>query len=251
MNVLNIVVSHQTPRDLARTLEWWTDVCEKKNLLLAYGGSEKLFDLIEHEPKIFITDARLRTRDHQREKQSYTAIFQAARAWMSAEQCDVDFVHFSEFDQLPLVPNLNSRQIALLERENADLLGFHLSQIDNTSHPHYLYHIADPRFGQWLREISIRSEPTTVLSMLATGSFWRRECFDAVASIDETCPIYVELYLPTLAHHLGFRVKDYGEQGDFVSHQGERSAQLTEARRKGAWTLHPVKRSLPPAKAAS
>ena len=52
--------------------------------------------------------------------------------------------------------------------------------------------------------------------MFASGSLWRREAFDAIATTDESFPIYLEMYLPTMAHHLGFRLCDLGEQNDFI-----------------------------------
>ncbi len=52
--------------------------------------------------------------------------------------------------------------------------------------------------------------------MFGSGSFWTREAFCAVCAVEEPFPIYMELYLPTLAHHLGFRVRDFGEQDRFV-----------------------------------
>jgi hypothetical protein len=166
----------------------------------------------------------------------------AAHSWMTAEnRNDIAFVYFAEFDHLPLVSDLNTRLVERLRNEGCDLLGYHLCRIDETSHPHYLYHIAQPGFRKWLDDISVRRDHAVVLAMLATGSFWTRQCFDAVAAQREPLPIYVEVYLPTVAHHLGFRARGYAEQSRFVSHQGERSGELAAARASGAWSLHPVK----------
>ncbi len=240
MSVLNILLSHQPPQDLARTLQSWKDVCAPEDLLVAYGGTERNFSAIAHQQKVFIADGRLRTRDHQRERQSYTAVLKQARPVL-ARRGDVAFVNFMEFDQVPLVRDLNHRQVALLVAERADLLGHHVHRIDGTSHPHFLFHSADAEFAEWKRSISVRADPTVVLSMLATGSFWTRECFDTVTAVDEPIQMYVELFLPTVAHHLGFRVRSYGEQDRFVSHAGERWRDFVAARAEGAWTLHPVK----------
>jgi hypothetical protein len=219
----------------------WDGVGDAKDLLVAYGGSESNFARVAHEPKVFIADERLRTRDHQRERQSYTAVIQAASAWMRGKGHPATHVHFSEFDQIPLVKDLNARQGAHMEAESADLLGHHLQQIDGTSHPHYLYHRAHSEFQKWLDAFTCRKQNETVLAMLATGSFWTRECFDAVARVKEELPVYVELFLPTVAHHLGFRVRGYGEQDRFVAPLGDRSNEIAKARQAGAWTLHPVK----------
>jgi hypothetical protein len=78
--------------------------------------------------------------------------------------------------------------------------------------------------------------------MFGTGSFWTREAFCAVAATEEPFPIYLELYLPTLAHHLGFRVRDFTEQNRFVRITKDETESIEQARAEGAWTLHPVKR---------
>ena len=78
--------------------------------------------------------------------------------------------------------------------------------------------------------------------MFGSGSFWTREAFLAVAAFDEPFPIYMELYLPTLAHHLGFRVRDFTDQNRFVRALENEIGSIDEARKEGAWTLHPVKR---------
>jgi len=77
--------------------------------------------------------------------------------------------------------------------------------------------------------------------MFGSGSFWTREAFEAVAAQAEPMPIYLELDLPTLAHHLGFRVRDLPDQNQFVCVRPDRTEEREIARRKGAWALHPVK----------
>ncbi len=242
--VLTLLLSHQPPQQLARVLELWQQLAPATTILIAYGGPDSLFRDIGWEDKVFIADARLRTRDHQRERQSYTPVMQAALAWLQP-RAEFEFVHFTEFDHVPLVADVHARMLARLRVERADVLAFHLQRIDGTSHPHYLHHAADPPFHRYLREITTRRDCSVVLSMLGTGSFWTREAFDAVAARAEPFPFYTELYLPTVAHHLGFRVRDFAEQGKFVQATGEFGAEIASARERGAWTLHPVK-NLPP-----
>ena len=93
----------------------------------------------------------------------------------------------------------------------------------------------------WAR-ITRRSDPGVVLSMFGSGSFWSREAFLAMCAMDEPFPIYMELYLPTLVHHLGFRVRDFGDQDRFVQVLKDATGDIDQARAQGGWTLHPVKR---------
>src|SRR5207237_8494592 len=120
---------------------------------------------------------------------------------------------------------------------------YHLRRVDGTSHAHFLYYAANAQFARFVRRVSVRNDNNVVLSMFGTGSCWKRQAFDTIAQFEEPFPIYFELYLPTLAHHLGFRLRDYAGQDAFVSNLGDRSAEIQKARESGAWSLHPVKNS--------
>ena len=137
---------------------------------------------------------------------------------------------------------MNDLQLARLIEEKADVLAFEVIRVDETNHPHFLYHAGLPGFFEWLASRSVRREERTVLSMFGTGSFWTREAFTAVARWEEPFPIYLEIYLPTLAHHLGFRVRAWKEQGRFISSLGDYGDRLEEARAAGLWTAHPAKK---------
>ena len=239
--VVNLLLSHQPAGAVARMVNHWSDSVDRESIIVAYGGKLDDFAQIEHERKFFVTDSRLRTRDHQRELQSYTGIFRTAVTFLQNTGTQAQYLHFAEYDHVPLVADLNQRQLGRLHAEGADMLGFHVRRIDGTSHPHFLYHQSNPAFLAHWRNISCRKEPEVVLSMFGSGSFWTWEAFQAVTAQDEKVPCYMEIYLPTTAHHLGFRVRDFGDQDRFVRNLGERSGELEQCRSEGAWTLHPVK----------
>ncbi len=240
--VVNLILSHQSASAVAKMLDHWKGSVPGASIVVAYGGTKSGFEAVEHEGKFFVDDPRLRTRDHQRELQSYTRLFQSAAEFLKARGSDFHFVHFAEYDHLPLVENLNERQIERLNAERADLLAFHVHRVDDTNNPHFLYHAADERFMKHWADITRRAEPEVVLSMFGSGSFWTREAFLAMCAVDEPFPIYMELYLPTLVHHLGFRVRDFGDQNRFVRVLKDETDYVDQARKEGAWTLHPVKR---------
>ncbi|HZR79336.1 MAG TPA: hypothetical protein VFA58_09005 [Chthoniobacterales bacterium] len=240
-NVLNVILTHQSPAEVDRLADFWKSTVDDANLLIAYGGPITSFPKIELENKIFIDDANLRTVDHQREGQSYTGIFRNVSQWLANNCKRADLVTLFEFDHLPLIADLNMRQMQRMRTEQADVLAYHLARVDGTSHAHYLYYTANAEFSRFVRELSVREDRDVVLSMFGTGSCWKREAFDAVAQFNEPFPIYFEVYLPTLAHHLGFRLRDYADQDLFVTNLGDRSGEIDRARERGAWTLHPVK----------
>jgi hypothetical protein len=239
-DVLNLILTHQPPAQVARMLAWWEQWVRSENILLAYGGPESALAEIAHSQKIFIADPRLRTGDHQRELQSYTEIYQKAGAWLRAH--GQQFVYFAEFDQLPVRADFLECYRQRLAAEQADVLAYKLWRVDGTSHPHYLFHSCQPGMAEFWESVSCRAEKQVVLSMLGTGSFWTREAFLAVAECTEPFPIYHEIYIPTLAHHLGFRLRDLAEQNQWVKSHPALDGALEQAQRAGAWTLHPVKR---------
>jgi hypothetical protein len=241
-SVLNLILSHQPAAAISRMLAHWNQCAPNDSILIAYGGAHDEFEAIAHKQKFFVDDPRLRTHDHQREFQSYTRLFQAASEFLERQGEQFRFVHFTEYDHLPLVADLNERQIERLTAEGADLIAFHVHRVDGTSNPHFLYHMADDRSTAYWSRISRRAEGKVVLSMFGSGCFWSREAFCAVCAVKEPFPIYMELYLPTLAHHLGFRVRDLTDQNRFVRALASEIDSVDEARAQGAWTLHPVKR---------
>lgn len=236
-SVLNLILTHQPAQAVARMIDFWSDYVPKNSVLIAYGGPPAEFQAITHPEKVFIDDPRLRTRDHQRELQSYTAIFNAAGDYLRS-RAEFEFVHFVEFDHIPLVPDLNQKQVDRLNAEDADILGFHLYRVDRTSNPHFLYHAGQEKFRSFWRQISCRADRDVILSMFGSGSFWRRAAFSDVASRPEPFPIYLEIYLPTLAHHLGYRLRGFGDQNRFVR---VFDREIRNIDKSNAWTLHPVK----------
>jgi N-acetylglucosaminyldiphosphoundecaprenol N-acetyl-beta-D-mannosaminyltransferase len=237
--VINVVLTHQGVEALSGVLKNWEGVCREEDLWIAFGGSRADFEKLGYPRKIFVEDPALRTRDHQREKQSYTGIYTAMAAVVERER--PDFIYLCEYDQIPLVRDLNRRQVGEMTREGADVMGHWLHRVDGTSHCHMLNHETDPGFLPFWTSLSRREDPGVVFSMFGSGSFWTREAFLAVASTPQSIDCYQELYLPTLAHHLGYRVLGWNEEHHLLSNLPSRTITVQEGRKRGAWTVHPVK----------
>jgi hypothetical protein len=243
--VLNVILSHQHRVELERLLAWWSSCAPVENLLVAYGGTEGEFKKLPDVSRVFVSDPQLRV-DKVREKQSYAGVWRAAAQWL-AERPGESFTHvyFAEFDHLPVVPDLAVKLVERLEQEQADVMGHGLRRIDGTSNVHYLYHLSNPAFMKFWRRISVRSDKQTVLGMLATGSFWTRKAFMDVAAQKEEILAYLEIYLPTLAHHLGFRVREFRDQNKCVFPILVPGLSVERARQQGCWTVHPIKTTPP------
>ena len=212
--VLNVLLTHQPVVQMERMLAWWRDCCPPENVLVVFNGAAETLARLDHPNKTRVSDPRLQTVLHCRERQSYTGVWQAVSRWLEGR--DYTHVHFAEYDQVPLVANLNERQAAYLEQEHADVLAFQLQRVDGTNQPVYLNHCALPGFFAHWESLSVRPDRRTVLSMFGSGSFWTRAAFDATAALAEPFPIYLELYLPTTAHHLGYRLRDWGAQNRHI-----------------------------------
>ena len=237
--VLNAVLTHVPPGEIARSVAWWSHVAPADSLLIVHGGPAAEFDAIEFENRVHVSAARLRTTDHPRERQSYTEAYAAVSEWMRGR--DFSHVYLAEFDHVPLVADLNERLLGRLAAERADMVCHGLRRVDDTGWHHYLYHCQDPRFHRHWETVSMREDRRVVLSMLGTGALWTREAFDAVAREREPFPMYHEIFLPTLAHHLGYRVRGMADGEQWVSNLGDFRGRIRKARNEGAWTIHPVK----------
>lgn len=235
----NIIVTHQSAEQIARMLAWWKTAAPDDSLWIAYGGRREEFQKVAWGQKFFLESNRIRTHDSQRERQSYQEVFQKAVSLGVLE--NQRYVHLAEFDQLPLQPALNMLQTRVLKRLRADVLGYRLARIDGTNHAHFLHHSHDPAFGNYWRTLSKRAEKEVVLSFVGFGSFWTVEAFRAVAAESEPFPIYLEVWMPTMAHHLGFRVRRIDEPGKYNALEGEAAGLMDDATAAGVWNLHPVK----------
>jgi hypothetical protein len=95
--------------------------------------------------------------------------------------------------------------------------------------------------------LSFRSlSPSVVLSIFGNGSFWNREVFSAIATVEESSPIYMEIYLPMLAHHLGFRVRDFAGQNRFVRVLKDECNNVERARKQGGEGRSPLNKRFCP-----
>jgi len=238
--VATVLLTHESPDAVSRMCGHWLEHDPDQVLIVAYGGSAKNFSRLGIEHAVFIQDPELRTRDHPRERQSYLGVFAAVAPVV--EMLGVGHVHLAEYDEIPLVKGLNSLLLESLKREDADVVGHRLNRVDGTGHPHFTFHRHYPAFMNYWRSMSRRDDPEVVLSMLGCGSFWKTEAFVAVSKLVPPLRIYLELMLPTAAHHLGFRVRPFPDQDRFMAPEVPKSREDFEPFAKaGAWSIHPVK----------
>lgn len=235
-----ILLTHQAPDAVKRMVDYWRALDGDQEFLVAYGGERDLSEPWHDCDTVYITDPQLRTRDHPRERQSYLGVFQACVPWIEAK--GISHIHFAEFDEIPLVKNLNLSLLRFMRQEQCDVLAHRLRRIDGTNHPHYLNHVRDQLFMDFWRSISRRDDQEVVLSMLGCGSFWKKEAFISVAQLQPPLRIYLELFLPTAAHHLGYRLRGFDADDSYMApEQVKQVNELEKYRAIGAERIHPVK----------
>lgn len=238
--VATVLLTHESPEAVSRMCAHWLEHDPDQVLIVAYGGTAGDYAELKVDHSVFVNDPELRTVDHPRERQSYLGVFAAVAPMV--EKLGVSHVHLAEYDEIPLVKGLNGRLLDALNREDADVAGHRLNRVDGTDHPHFTFHQNDPKFMAYWRTISQRDDHDVVLSMLGCGSFWKKEAFVAVAVLLPPLRIYLELMLPTAAHHLGFRVRPFSDQDRFMAPEIPKAHRDFEPFRKdGAWRIHPVK----------
>ena len=226
---LLVVLDHRSPEAVSRNLQSWeAHGFSAAQIVLAYGGTREHFEQIDREQKIYIEDPKLRTRDHQRERQSYGEIFEAVSHWLEGKA----FTHvlFMEFDQIPVAQDVPGAYLAKMAEHDADVMGYMVHRIDGTLHPH------------WLGIAKEVYQPDPVWSMLGTGHFWKREAWEAVSGAGLYPDWYLELGMASSVVALGYRLCPCPGQERFVQAIPSRlPCSPTEAHGLGAWTLHPVK----------
>ncbi len=237
--VLNLVITHRGGQAFRALRDAWGGVCPEEDLWFVFGGSREEFEALETGRKVYVDDPEMRTRDHQREKQSYAGLLKAVAPIIEREA--PDYVHLCEYDHLPVVSDLNARQVAAMRNEGADVMAQYLVRTDGTNHPIALSHESDPAFVPLWQSITRREGSPAVFWMFGSGSVWTREAFLAVASKPLGIRCYFEIHLPTLAHHLGFRIRCWDEKQHLISNKPSGDFTMAKAKEQGAWTVHPVK----------
>ena len=149
-----VLLSHEPVERVHRMAEHWTRYTRPAHTLVAYGGAADRFAGLRC-PAVMVADPRLRTKDHQRERQSYTGALRDVLAALPA--AGWDFLYLAEFDMLPVVPDLWQRLEERSALENADLLGHRVWRLDDTLHPHYASHRATHEWMEWIGTFSCRS----------------------------------------------------------------------------------------------
>lgn len=234
MKILTALLSHQPAACVERMVEAWGE-----HTLILYGGSREEFGAIRWNKSVFIEDPRLRTTNHRLERQSYTEVFRRIAEYAEG----YSHVLFGEYDLVPLAPirKIHNAYWERLEAEKADALFPLLFEVQDTCQEIWLPYRDHPDFWRFLTELSKRPDLRSVLWALFPGSFWKVEVIAGMVKFPEPFPIYFEIFLPTLAHHLGFRLRPLQDPRFAIFGGKALDRVLNSLDSGGALVAHPVK----------
>jgi hypothetical protein len=242
MAVLTAVLTH-LGRDLVRSqARYLRALAPESRFVICFGGPREEYEALGEEDALFIEEPSLRAPPHER---SHTEVLTAVYERRVRDHPEVELVYFIEFDHLILRPDFERRLAGLAEETGAGLLAKAASPRNDTNWPHFLRYRDDPRVKGFFEKISVREDPAERWGCLGTGMLLSREALAAFCSLESHPRAYVELFVPSVVHHLGFEVVDVDRHGDLygaVSWRPEYGIEdAIAAKRAGRTFIHPVK----------
>lgn len=243
MGTLTTVLTHLDADRVHETIGLLESVTRKGHLLVFHAGKREDYERIEFEDKIFIDDPTL--RGPERYLQSWSKLFEAA--WWARFEGDerFDALYLIEYDHLILDPKFERRLADLAADTGADFLGKNCVDRTATNWEHYVRFRGDERLLAHLRRVSVREDRARLFGCLGDGMWLSREALRAYVHITGHPPCYCETYVPTLLHHLGFRVVDVDAHSDLYRHVRWIPTfgvdEVVTRFHEGATFLHPVK----------
>jgi|SRR5215211_1202962 len=243
MALLTVLLSHLSASAVEASVDHVRRMAPDSRLILCHGGRRPDFDAVRFEDKLFIENRGL--RGPSAAFQSYNDTLGEVFDRFVAPDESVDKILMLEFDQVLLSREFTQRLIQLMDNSGADLLGKTCVDRTATNWWHRVRYRDDPVLLRFLESVSTREDRRRLYGCLGTGFAMRRQVLEAYTAVTHPEHIYVELYLPTLVHHLGFRVDDIDRYGDLYAHVRSRPpydlAAALELQRAGAVVLHPFK----------
>ena len=241
--ILTAILTHLDAASVEAQLSYLRSVAPGSRFVVCHGGSRADFDGVAPEDGLFVDDPSLRGPHFDKSiNDTLAAVFDAC----VRDDPDVDHVYLVEYDHLILSGDFEERLRELAERTGAGLLAKNATVRDDTNWSHLLRLRHDEGLNAYIERISVRDDPGERWGCLGTGLLLRRDALTAFCALADPPPSYVELFVPTAVHHLGFDVVDVDAVSDLYTDVrwlpefgvGEALA----AKRAGRAFVHPFKR---------
>jgi hypothetical protein len=244
VSTLTVVLSHVDAEHADELMGLFGAVAPDARFVLCHGGARSAFERIKWAERFFVEDPTL--RGPAQHLQSLNQVFEIAWREYFASDTDLDALYLIEYDHLILDGTFEERLRELARDTHADLLGKTCIDATATNLAHYVRFRRDGRLLAHLAGLSVRDDRERLFSCLGDGIWLSRRALEAYVNVCAHPPCYCEIYVPTLVHHLGFRVIDVDAHSDLyrdVAWQPERSVpEVLELAREGSVFVHPAKR---------
>ncbi|MBA2372169.1 MAG: hypothetical protein H0V71_11065 [Chloroflexi bacterium] len=243
MTMLNVVMTHLRAPAVRDSLRYLQDIAPEARFAICHVGEPADFSELEYADKVLVDDPsfRLPPRTFQSFHETFAALYDR---FVKADPT-IDSLYLFEYDHMILDGRFEERIKTLAVETDADLLGKTCSERTGTNWIHYVRFRRDERLVAHLRAISVHEDPARMYGCLGNGFWLKRAALEAYLSVDEHPPCYGELYLPTLLHHLGFRVVDVDAHSTLYRHvraDGEFTlSELVRLKHEGHTFVHPYK----------
>jgi hypothetical protein len=239
----HFVLGHTAPAHLEPLLSYMQSLSPDVPVVLFHGGQRESFEKINWHKKVFCADPNLRglSSDHNH-RELFNAMAQFARDEVSGE----DWILFTEADCIPLQRNYAEEVTRLAGLARADFAACNLHNQTFTNADWYQREI---KKSEWLGVIarnSCREHCDQVYHYLGCLMLCRAHFLQRWLDVSHpSTPVYFEIYVPTLAYHLGLEMVnlyDLSHQFDFCRYRPEfEASSVPEALEKDALFLHPAK----------
>lgn len=243
MALLTAILTHLDAPLVERQLAHLRSLAPGSRFVVCHGGrSEQFTPLSPRDDAIFVDDPSLRGPHFDKSlNHTLEVLFDA----YVRDDESIEFVYVIEYDHLILRADFESRLEDLARATGAGLLAKWAGVRNDTNWSHYLKARGDARLDDFISRISVRDDPSVRLGCLGTGLLIRRDALGAFRAMREPPAAYVEMFVPTTIHHLGFEVVDVDAVSDlYLGIRWLPEYTLDEAlerRHAGAVFVHPFK----------
>jgi hypothetical protein len=244
VTVLHAVLTHRAPEDVVAHLAALRRALPGGAFAVCYGGTREAYERIEGERKVFLAEPTLRQRIG---KQTYVSVLRDVWTALVAPDPDVAYVHLVEFDHVYAHAGYEDELLRTLDATGADWLGRHCVDRTHTNWWHAMRVLDDDELIAFLGRLAGNPEPSQVriFGGIANAATVSRRALERFVAVEDHLHRYVELYVPTVMHHLGLRVRDAYRVSRIFDHvrnaPAYEAAEIARFSPGGAFALHPVK----------
>ena len=241
--LLTVLLTHLDRARVEAQLAHMRAVAPAVRFAAVHGGRRADFEGLSSGDAVFVEDPTLRGPHFDK---SLNDTIRAIHERWVRDDPEVDLVYLVEYDHLILRGDFEEALRAVVARTGAGLVAKNATRRNDTNWSHFLKVRHDRRLNDYIASITTRDDPLVRWGCLGTGLLLTRDALEAFCALPDPPPYYVEMFVPTAIHHLGFRVVDMDAVSDlYASVRWLPEFDLEEAltaKRAGRYFVHPFKR---------